>query len=60
MRQLSNGFRLSCRICLMPDERSERKMTPRNDDIFADLNPEFFDSVVFPVKKLISDGFDLA
>jgi len=24
-------------------------MTPKNEDIFADLNPEFYDSVVFPV-----------
>ena len=37
----------------MPDERSERKMTPKNDDIFADLNPEFYDNVVFPVCTLL-------
>ena len=37
----------------MPDERSERKMTPKNDDIFADLNPEFYDNVVFPVYTLL-------
>jgi hypothetical protein len=24
-------------------------MSPRNEDTFADLNPEFFDSLVFPV-----------
>jgi hypothetical protein len=33
----------------LPDERSERKMTPKNEDTFADLNPEFYDSVIFPV-----------
>ena len=34
---------------MLPDERSERKMTPRNEDTFADLNPEFYDSIIFPV-----------
>jgi hypothetical protein len=42
---------VSLRICLLPDERSERKMTPKNEDTFADLNPEFYDSVIFPVSR---------
>ena len=40
------------RICLLPDERSERKMTPKNEDTFADLNPEFYDSVIFPASQI--------
>lgn len=34
------------KVCLLPDERSERKVT-QNGDGFAELNPTFFDSIVF-------------
>ena len=36
------------RVCLLPDERSERKCT-QNGDTFAELNPSFCENCVFQV-----------
>ena len=41
------------RICLLPDERSERKCTQQGDS-FAELNPNFSENVVFQVSMLLS------
>ena len=37
------------RICLLPDERSERKCT-QHADTFAELNPSFSENIVFQVR----------
>ena len=38
------------RICLLPDERSERKCT-QHADTFAELNPSFSENIVFQVRQ---------
>ena len=42
-------FHLSSRICLLPDERSQRRCSPSAADAFADLNPAFNETFVFQV-----------
>lgn len=38
------------RICLLPDERSQRRCSP-SSDTFADLNPVFNENFVFQVRS---------
>ena len=42
------SFESPSRVCLLPDERSERKCT-QNGDTFAELNPSFCENCVFQV-----------
>ena len=43
-------FFLPRRVCLLPDERSQRRCSPSSDN-FADLNPSFNENFVFQVRK---------
>ena len=49
-------FFLPPRVCLLPDERSQRRCSPSSDN-FADLNPSFNENFVFQVRYAAAARF---
>ena len=46
------------RVCLLPDERSQRRCSPSSDN-FADLNPNFNENFVFQVRRQMVGCWDV-